>query len=119
MSKATMQTNQGTIELELFGMIGYGRVVEEFKSGRISDDDEVTVVPEDAVYPLDHVRRLARGVDGEDVVVLVAVVARLVGPQAGERLRNRGRLQPDRGHVLVVDDLRHTDLHQRRDADAR
>jgi hypothetical protein len=31
------------IELELFGMIGYGRVVEEFKSGRISDDDEVTV----------------------------------------------------------------------------
>ena len=31
------------LELELFGMIGYGRVVEEFKSGRISDDDEVTV----------------------------------------------------------------------------
>jgi hypothetical protein len=31
------------IELELFGMIGYGGVVEEFKSGRIKDDDEVTV----------------------------------------------------------------------------
>jgi hypothetical protein len=31
------------VELAPFGMIGYGKVVEAFKSGRITDDDEVTV----------------------------------------------------------------------------
>jgi hypothetical protein len=31
------------IELEPFGMLGFGKVVADFKSGRIADDDEVTV----------------------------------------------------------------------------
>jgi hypothetical protein len=31
------------VELEPYGMLGYGKVVDDFKAGRIADDDEVTV----------------------------------------------------------------------------
>lgn len=31
------------VELSVYGMLGFGKVVEDFKAGRIADDDEVTV----------------------------------------------------------------------------
>jgi hypothetical protein len=50
---------------------------------------------EDGVHPVDGRRGVARGLDREDMAVLVPEVAGLIGPQTGERGRDRRRLQAD------------------------
>ena len=49
----------------------------------------------------------ARRLDREDVVVLVLEVAGLVGAQAGERRRDRRRLEADGRHVLEIHGVGH------------
>ena len=63
-------------------------------SGRRRDDD-VALLLEDPVHPVDGRLGLARRLDREDVVVLVLEVAGLVRPQPGERVGDRRRLQAD------------------------
>src|SRR5207245_10777904 len=52
-------------------------------------DDDVALLLEDAVHPVDGLLGLGGRFDREDVVVLVLEVASLVGPQAGEGGRPR------------------------------
>ena len=83
------------------------------KLGRLEGgrgDDDAALLLEDRRHARDDLLRPARRLDREHVVVLVLEVARLVGPQARERVGHGGRLEPGRGHVHEVDHARHENL---------
>jgi hypothetical protein len=71
------------------------------------------LVGEDAVQPVERIRCVSCRGHGADVTVLVLVVACLVGASPSQSLRDRGRFQPDGGHVLEVDELRHAPSRRR------
>src|SRR6185437_12597196 len=87
--------------------IGHPKTVhlEGGRFERAGGDDEVALLGEDAADPVDHLWRLVRGADGENVVVLVPVIARLVGPHSREGFRDGRGFQADGGNVLEVYDV--------------
>ena len=79
-----------------------GRRLERGRS-----DDDVALLLEDAVHPVDGLLGLGGRFDREDVVVLVLEVASLVRPQASQCGRHRRRLQADGGDVDEVHCVAH------------
>ena len=79
-----------------------GRRLERRRS-----DDDVALLLEDAVNPLDGLLGLGGGFDREYEVVLVLEVASFVRSQAGQRGRHRRRLQADGGDVDEVHRVAH------------
>ena len=75
-------------------------------SGRRRDHD-VALLLEDPVHPGDRLSRLARRLDGEDVVVLVLEVARLVRPEPGEGVGDRRGLEADGRDLGEIDGVGH------------
>src|SRR3981081_1422718 len=73
-------------------------------------DNDVALVLEDAVQPVDGVLGLGGRFDREDVVVLVLEVTSLVRPQSSQRGRHRRRLQADGRHVDEVHCVAHVAL---------
>ena len=56
---------------------------------RAGADDDPALLAQDPGHPLHRLGGLLGGLHGEDVVVLVLEVARLVGPQPRESVRDR------------------------------
>ena len=85
--------------------VRHAQVIDLERGGfeRLGLDHEVALRLQDVVHVLDGGGGLGRRLHGEGVVVLVLVVAGLVRPQAGERLRHRGALQPGGADVLEID----------------
>lgn len=74
---------------------------------RARGDDGAALILEDAGYPRDGVGGVGGLADRELVPVLRVEVARLVRPQPGERIADRGGLQALGGHVREIDALTH------------
>src|SRR5690348_4729362 len=67
-------------ETASFGMVGVGRIFEDFQNGTLEDDDEVTVahLPQEAGY-----KKLSTAMANIRATVRAAVAARVINPESG------------------------------------
>lgn len=89
-------------ELADFGMVGVGRIFEDYVSGRLTDDDEVTLAHADASFDY---RPLSEAMVNIRATLAAAESRRLLTARQREALETsvKRRFYPDRSYALVAE----------------
>jgi hypothetical protein len=93
-------------ELNQFGMIGVGRIYEDFASGRIDGDDEVAVMHSDDSFGYQQMNDTLINIRYTlDAAVKVGQIDRSIADQLLERIRSK--YYPDRSLLLAIREYTH------------